>query len=513
MRVPYLLAGILVLVIAHPSDVFGCAAGYESPESLVKRARLILEVEPLSVRDVPAPEKNNEVSLSHDEPLERKNAQATVKVVGVIKGKCDLRGFDLVGGPYYSCAPYPSYLHYFEKGKRVFLIFDCDLPVATKRVVITWRCRVFWGDNKEILSLMQNARDVWVKSLERYRAVAPDEFTEAKRLLKDSGGTLTAESLNKAPYAVLSCLRILLMNPDQVPQTAPTASEDTTGQSPESSENKGIYFTQQHKDYPLPDALLAAMKHRNKADPRETSTFNRELFSSFLRKDLLLSPAQIETVLGADGVTNSLAQTDFSPYHCDIRVNEKAKNARDVRSVYFLIALADDEPDSLVWRTFGLPDDIDLNANMFAAYVEKNMNRDYSAWPRLKLLLAVPHTKVAPLIQAALKSERNMYRLGVYFRFFVRLGDYDNAYTVLETFQALAFDDTIAKLSNERKKEYQERLFHLLKSFQDVMAGEQCDNAKLTGKLEDFKKSGNSIFQAPRENKGNTEPADSADKK
>ncbi|MBA4387028.1 MAG: hypothetical protein C0404_03545 [Verrucomicrobia bacterium] len=499
MKPQYMATGLLVSGLCIGAAL-ACPQGYESPEALVKRARLILELDPVSVSDVQPPPKDKKIGMSFDEPRERKNAQASVKVVRVVKGKSNINSFTLIGGPYSTCAPYPSYVS-FEKGRRIYLILDRDIPENTKTVVVTWRCRVLPADRKELAALLDNARNAWTKSLDLHRKSAPAAFKEAQELLAASNSASSAAKLKLRSYPVLACLRALLMNLADVPPAVPGPEPDTSQAAPItdaddfSSERinvKGFYYTDQQNSFPLPETLQSALATRGKAEPQAVRDFNKTLFEAFLRDDLLLADSQIHLFLSADELTNSMNRIAFSPFKCDIQVDGK-RSHRDLISLSYLIALADDEPDSLVWKTGGLPEDIDLNVDMFAGYIEKNMTRDYTIWPRLSLLLELPHPKIAPVIRNSLKQEENFYRLNKYFRFFLRLADHERAQSVLEKFRITAFDGSIQKLPPEERKAGKESILTIIRGFQDTMIKKNVDDPKLTATLLELKKQAEAI--------------------
>ena len=497
MRIISVSVGLLILAFVHVPDVFGCAAGYESPESLVKRARLILELEPISVTNAPPPEKKPNDPMWSDNHQPRKNGKATVKVVSVVKGKCGLKAFDLVGGPYYSCAPYPVYVP-FERGRRVFLILDQDLPVSTKTGAVTWRCRVFGGEKKQLLALMQNARDAWRESLKRHREADPDAMAEAERLLKASRSVIPARAIAGSRYAVLACLSVLLMDPDRVPASIPTRGGKNTGpEMPPMTEKKGVCYTLLWATFPLPESLMPAMERLAKEMPTSVTAFNRKLLEILATKTLLIPAVRAGILVRDNALTNSLQKCAFSPYDCDIRVDEKDKSARDLRSLQLLIGLADDEPDTLVWRTFGLRSDADLNTEMFANYIEKNADRDYSMWPRLRLLLAVPHKKIAPIVKRYLDQEQNLSRFPLYMEFFARIRQYRTAYSMLAKLEEMVRQDVRTGMSEEERKGYWEWAREQLDGFEAVVEGDEPDNAEFLSRLGELRKKVDRLVAAP----------------
>ncbi|OGV53883.1 MAG: hypothetical protein A2X45_08825 [Lentisphaerae bacterium GWF2_50_93] len=451
-----------------------------------------MEVEVLSVQDAPSLKDPENSPMDQDDQKECKNAQAVVNITEVIKGKCGLKSLILIGGPYVSCAPFNRYLH-FEKSKKLFLILDNELPIDTKVVVIRWRCRVCSLERNELNSLMDSACVAWEKSKKLHSQSAPDSYKRAESLYNNPEYLANVEKLSEEPYSVLACLESLMKDPDHVPPPYPQSlltkneTEEVNGDENEKFVD-GTYFTSLQIDYPMPPSLISAIKTKGESNQNEVTQYNKVLFTVFLKNELFFTPSQIDSIIKNPLLSKSFDSTSFYPYRFVYREARDELPDKDILTLNYLVALADDTPDSLVWKSFGISEKIDLNADMIARYIEKNMDRDYNNWTCLQVLLLAYHPKISPLIQKYLDEERNESRLDNYFIFFIKIKDYESALKVLGKYEKLAFDVDLAKLTKEQKTEHTNSILFHADNFEKILTAAHCENKDLQNMILNLRK-------------------------
>ena len=494
MQLRLLLTAIFIGLAVLQSRA--CPQGYESPESLVKRARTILEVEVLSTSDAPFPSTNGMSEMLLEElkfSNERPNAQAVVRVVKSLKGFTQAVRFNLIGGPYDTCAPGFNYLH-FKTGERLYLILDHELPADISGVLVNWRCRALSANEKEngMKALIESARRSWRRQIEFHKSVAPEAYARAEAMSASSGILKPGHNLSKEPYRVLACLRILWMNPDALP-ALPLPSVKQATSSKDSMQNvfeagddpmagqlvDHVYHTGQHGGALAPPILANVLEQKLRSEPREVSAFNQEMFRRFLIAELHLPENKAVEITRALGNTKAFTETCFNPYKCEVR------DAAELKDLGYALGLADDEPDRLVWSTFGLrmSSDRGINPAYLTGYVEKNPDRDYVAWPRLIVLLSAPDPKTTAIVQKRLEKEQNLHRLDAYLAYFLKLNDYPQARKVLGKFAKLAVDDLQTARSEKDTSGARESLAYCVKKFRSLFDQYKCTDAKLLEEL------------------------------
>ena len=428
--------------------VLGCPSGYESQAALAKAARLIIGVKVESVTDSPAPkgEERGVFERSDDEDFHN-NAQAKVKVTEILRGTCQIREFTLLGGPYATCAPFASYVP-FKPGDGLFLLLDRPLPEDTKTVVITWRCRVFFGTKEELLGLLDKAAGNWTRMVDLHRALFPEAMSRAEALLPASREAKAIPLPRGAPYADLACLRLLLCDPQHLRPAevteiktgsidAPVPGEDRSAQS----QQAGIYRTNQRTTPWQSDDLDKALAARAAAHPKETTAFNRSLLLGCLTRHLGVPEARAGKIAGDDEVAACLRKVQVSPLSLDLDLRGDPKTSRLAKSASFLLAVADDENDRMVWRTFGMEmrdDAPTLDAGVFLPYLEQHPEQFTGSWGGTCLLFAMPDPRISPFVRKAMLETANLSRLDNFFAFFARLGDDEGCIETLERLGKLA---------------------------------------------------------------------------
>jgi hypothetical protein len=489
----------IVTVLFAWLAVFQCPAcpqGYESPESLVKRARSILEVEVLSITNAPFPSTNGMPSMLLDELQfhdERTNAQAAVRVVKSIKGSAKATKFNLIGGPYDTCAPGFNYIH-FKTGERLCLILDHELPAEVEGVVVNWRGRILSAEGKEneMKALIENAKRAWQKQVDFHKSVALEAYGRAEAISSGFGNLKPGINLSKEPYPVMACLRVLWINPDSLPPLALSSVKKQqwaknsgqflmgAGEDPLAGHLVDrVYHTGQNGNDPIPNNLADVLEKKLNSRPKEVVAFNREVFQKFLVAELCLTEEQASTITQSLGKTKAFSRTGFNPYKCEVR------EAAELKGLDYALGLADDEPDRLVWSTFGLrrSSGRGIDPAYLANYVARNLERDYTQWVRLVVLLAAPDSKTVPVVQKCFEKEKNYYRIDAYLAYFLKLQEYSQAQKLLDKFGKLAGDDLKLAGSEKDKRNVRESLAYCVKKYRPLFTEYKCTNAGLLEKL------------------------------
>jgi hypothetical protein len=408
-----------------PGLLWACPSGYESQAALVKAARLIVGVEVESVTDV-AQLKGEE---GNAEPLFDRNdenhGRAEVKVTECLRGTCDVKRFTLTGGPYATCAPGANYLS-FEPRQKLFLLLDRPLPADVRNVVITWRCRVFDGERTELLDLIRSTKDGWSRAAAAHRKLFPDAMLRAAALLPAFHDAKPLELPQAETYATLACLRLLLCDPDHLRPAecgAPQpGSLDLLGASTRPDE-PGDHRTAGRTTVWQSAALDEAIKRRAAARSKEVAAFNRPWLLDCLTRELGVDSKVAGRIADDDAVAEYLKKVQPSPLSFDLDLRNEERLAKSVRSASLLLAIADDEDDRLVWRTFGMEPDEErqtLDAGIFLPYLAKHPEQFDGSWGRIQVLLALDDRRVVPQVKKIMRQTGNDSRLVAFFKFFAR---------------------------------------------------------------------------------------------
>jgi len=441
------LLGLMLL----PCVVLACPAGYESQAALAKAARLIIGVKVESVTDISTP-TDKEVGLSEraDEEDRHNHAQAKVKVTEIIRGTCPIKEFTLRGGPYETCAPFDRYVP-FDQGASLFLLLDRPLPEGTKTVVITWRCRVFEGTKEELLHMLEKAEAGWTQMVELHRALFPDAMARAEELLpaslsKKAGALPPGES-----YACLACLRLLLCDQQHLRTSQSKGVEADSnaamfsgGKRSPKTRRAGVYLTAHHtspwQSADLDKALIAMAA----AHPKEAAAFNRSLLLGCLARHYGVPQTDAEKIADAEEVAACLPKVQVSPLSFDLDLPRDEQTSPLTRSASFLLAIADDEDDRMVWRTFGMGmgDNYPaLDPSVFLPYLDKQPEQFTESWGGICLLLSMPDARISPHVRKVMLQTDNINRLTSFFEFFARLGDETACADTLDRLGKLAAEE------------------------------------------------------------------------
>lgn len=409
MPVTRLVAVVATALALAAPPALACPSGYESPERLVKHACHVTRVEVISVSDEPMPpagkqEWSGRIPASE---AEHRAARARVRVIGELRDWLPIREFTLIGGPYDSCSPTEVFLH-FEVGSRFWLILGEPVAAGTKEIVVSWRCRVCHRDPAEMEAAIESGVAAWQRRLDLLHRVAPEADDGAARLLAERGNVVTtdAPTLAKLSVPVLACLTERLRDPRIVPAAAPVpdAGERATARS--------------GRTPVLSAGLLAEWKRRRVEADEDVVAFRRKVLREYLTSTLRLDGTRADRALA---VLNWEPQSEpelplrgIDPLH---------RSDGFAASVALLMRLADDEPDALVWATFGGPRLGQYDTSVFAPFLAERAATLPLDWAHLSVTLSIPCKEAAIHVRRALAVEVNRYRYDHYLAFFRAIGD------------------------------------------------------------------------------------------
>ncbi|MBK8475172.1 MAG: hypothetical protein IPL39_02370 [Opitutaceae bacterium] len=460
-----------LLGVSSGAPAWACTAEYDSPESLLKNAQCVIEVEVLSVGNVPAPapepadpegpQSRTSLTLGAfwDKPAsdeDRRHAQAEVRVVDTLKGRSPVTKLTVVGGPYASCAPHAAYVH-FEKGSRFFLILAEALKLETRMIVLGRRGCMQMGSAPEMRGLIATVGASWARMRDRHEKANPAAFARARDLVETARqGSL--EEPEQEPYAVLACLRQLLADPsadgdqasfvevDETPSSAPGQSEVIVAGNPRRLARLAM--------------VEGALVKRREERPDEAVVFNRVLVTRLLINELMVPGDLVARLLPETRLNrrtqNALTDCDSPFTFVFWPANKDDPDYKVLQSLNVLLALAGDEPDRLVHSSFALgfgdhersPFEPGLLAPYLAAHVKSVALDD---WGRLQVLLLLPHPAVASIVTKALEDELNSSRMDKYARFFAWLDDVRGFAAVVDRFLVMATAEVERSETSERQ--------------------------------------------------------------
>lgn len=439
----------LVFCIRLPA----CPAGYESPESLVRHSRLIVRLEVLSAQEAPLPP---EVAANHrqDHDYGRTAGQARVKILEVLKGECAAHEFTLIGGPWHTCAP-SLYYHSFQPGQNLVLILETPLPADVKTVAITWRNRLIEANNNQIKEFMERARAGWKLAVERHRRAVPEEMAKAEVLHAEIAKRPDFQIPASTSYEVLSCLTILLNDPDHLPATVPEDVPEQDRWSGYSNSffaalyaSQGAYVTAYGSHAFLPARMRDVVPKRaefNYTPPPEAAQFNKKILKSILVGELFVPPALVDSTLKNPDLKTMLNHPNNDPFwlrldrpRSDHKIGSADTRQSNALALHYLMLLANPEPDGLIWGAFGLnivEEAAFLPPELFVGFIEHNPQRIFEDRGALMILALLPHPQIAPMIRVhAAKGAYDNWP-DVLIRYFAHLGsepDILNAVSIME---------------------------------------------------------------------------------
>lgn len=428
MRFWKCVLSLFALLLLLTPRLSACPAGYESPESLVRHARLIIQVEVLSVEEAPLPA---EMEARHGtDNYGRSSGKARVRVTEVIKGECAAGEFTLITGPYHTCAPYLMY-HALAVGDKPVLILDAPLPPQVETVVIAWRNRLIHESINQVQKLMEYARTSWSLAVARHRRAAPEDMARAEQLhaafVKDPALKVPVGT----PYGVQACLAVLSNDPDHLPPEEKRMEEPGT-QGPflaDYYKSQGAYVSGMASrevfsaDMHSVESVSGSLR---RPQPAEAGLFNTKLLKTILEDELSVSSALAASVLENPKLRMMWQQPQGSIVWLTLDRPAKEDRTPEMLAFYYLMLMASPEPDVFVWGSFAMdtPDQGDgfLPPDLFVGFLGGGQPRHWWGKTRPFMILAsLPHPQIAPMIRALAQKGIYDHVPEVLVRYFVRL--------------------------------------------------------------------------------------------
>lgn len=420
---------LLLLMLAMSLRLVACPAGYESPESLVRHARLIIELEVLSVSEAPLP-PDLSAQFGNDNSG-RSMGKAQVKVLNVIKGECASREFTLIGGPYHTCAPCLFY-HTFKAGDKRMLILESPLPKNVKTVAITWRNRLLDENADQIRVLMDKARLGWKKAVDRHRRAAPEEMSLAEKMQAEIAKNPAYQIPENTSYGTLVCLAALWNDPDHLPAASPEEPDDSDWSS--SSFLQSFYASRKvcTTDYAsravLPSGLsklLPKPAQFSYAPPPEAMSFNEKILKTILEDELFVPVSLTASIVKNPKLKGMWDRPQQDAFWLGLSRPDETTMPLEAMSLYYLMLMADPEPDSMVWSGFGRGEAKDaafLPADLFVGFLEHYRQSFTEHDGALRILLRLPDPRIAPAVRAYVAKGLYDNSPGLLIRYFAQLG-------------------------------------------------------------------------------------------
>jgi hypothetical protein len=162
----------------------------------------------------------------------------------------------------------------------------------------------------------------------------------------------------KAPsgtsYAALSCLAVLSNDPDNLPvkEYSKDDAPDRLGAFADLYASQGAYLSAGDSRDVVPGELRAFLPKPNSSEyilPAEARQFNEKMIKTILEDELFVPPSLSGAVL-ANPKLNGMwerPQTDSFWPHLDRPI--RGTETGDSMALYYLMLLADPEPDALIW--------------------------------------------------------------------------------------------------------------------------------------------------------------------
>lgn len=417
---------MVVLMVAL--RLSACPSGYESPESLVRHARLIVQVEVLSVEEAPLPAEVQARPGTDDHG--RSAGKARVKVTEVIKGECAVREFTLITGPYHTCAPYLMY-HALTVGEKRVLILDAPLPPQVKTVVIAWRNRLITDGIDEVKKLMQQAGLDWKLAVERHRRAAPEDMAEAEHLHTAFLKNARFQVPSATPYGVRACLAVLVNDPDHLPPAEKQPQEPGASSSflADFYNSQGAYVSAQVSRDILPAGMQSGVSKAGslrRSQPAEAASFNAKLLKTILVDELAVPPGLAASVLANPKLQKMWQDPQDRVVWLTLARPAQEDRTPETLAFYYLMLLASPEPDNFVWGSFAMdmPEKGDgfLPPDLFVGFLGGGQQRPWWGQTREFMILAsLPHPQIAPVIRALAQKGTYDNVPRVLVRYFVRL--------------------------------------------------------------------------------------------
>lgn len=450
------LVGLLVLGVAARAAI-ACPRGYESWIRLAKGAHHIAEVEVLSTEDETSTTQPHGMDLGGTRNHPR--ARARVRVVAELRGRLPTREFTLLGGPYDSCAPYPTFLR-FDAGAHLTLLLAHPVPPGTEEIAVSWRGRVARLEGEGLARVIGAGKAAWERRLALLRRVAPKEMEEAAKMLATRGadGDWTADVLRALPYPVLAGLAELQRDPTRPWRPVSTSDEPATPatQSYDAGRDTGS---------PFPPRLADELTRRSAADAKEKAdviAFHRAALASWLEVDLGQPPARAARFVAS--VSEADCLREVLPLD---GLRGRPDDDREIHSISVLLDLASDEPDGLVWRQFLIGA---LDPAVFAPWLRAHAKDLPTDGPYLAVTLAVRSPEAAPHVEREFAEAGDSWRMDDFLEFFVAVGDTTHADEVMRRLTRLVDRATAPNGEAKEREAAALRARSVLKSTRQGMA-------------------------------------------
>jgi hypothetical protein len=330
-----LVLPIVAAFLALAPPAAACMRPYESPERVIARATVIVEIEILST---------TRLELDRDllGPMDR--ARARAMALRAFRGALPIRELDLIGGPVDSCALGGACIG-FERGERFWLLLEDPIPPDTEAIHVFRDPRIYRGSIEDLRALQQRVAAGWDRRIELLRSVAPDDLARAEMLALGfrATGRLASAAL-AAPYPTLLALAEVLRDPRAPLPRPPRVRKPLTMDSPFTNEPRPKRATTYLASWGRPGVPAALEKAlEGYARTRNAATFRRRLLRAHLVEQRMVDPDL------ADRFVRAATESEGRLKHLPLRWLSLPKDAPDdLAAVRTLLRFADPEPDWLV---------------------------------------------------------------------------------------------------------------------------------------------------------------------
>ena len=248
----------------------------------------------------------------------------------------------------------------------------------------------------------------------------------------------------------------------------------TDSPAPDSKETG--YHTTPWQSAELDKALAA----RAAAHPKESAAFNRRLLLGYLTRHLGVPEARAEKIAGDGEVAAILRKVQKSPLAFDLDLRRDEKSSALTRSASYLLAVADDEDDRMVWRTFGMEmggNKTALEPGLFLPLLEKHPEQFTGSWGGICLLLSMRDARIAPNVREVMQQTDNVSRLTSFFDYFARLNDETGCADTLDRLEKLAVEEVASGSDEKQHQRVLEYMAYLVGKCREAADNSKCNSA------------------------------------
>jgi len=405
------IAAIFIFAIVAAERADACTRPYESVERVLVRAHHILELEILSVADV-SEEKG-------------KSGRARVRVRQRIRGDLPLEEFTLLGGPFDTCA-FGEHFQSFVAGERLFLLLDGPVPEGTNTILVALHPRVFRGTETELRARLAWSRRARTRRLALLARLFPEDYARAGKLhaAYRVSGKLGAGVLNRSSYATLLALEELLRDPDRPlpPRPLPDPDAFTLREVlSRSYADDRTWVTRLKGPPPLPAAVTAALEKAGKESRDAVLATNGRILREYVVRELLQPEERAERFVAAMD-EKYLSRPTFPARRLALREAD-----RELSSVNWLLRLADDLPDEIVYRSAWGVGWGACDPKVFEPWLATHGEAVPPAEPRVRVALSLLDPSSASLVRRGLRVARTTRTRTWFLRYFEATGDEERA--------------------------------------------------------------------------------------